>query len=837
MQVSIWHHVATGVLILGFIGIGWLRLNDCDLFNPDSPRYLIYAQSLAETGEYRAIDTPGTPLYTWRPPGLPLLLAPVLKFCPYDVVAAKWVVLLSGALLLLAVHGIASSTRGGSSGPLMVAVVGSSPMFLSLATEVLTEVPYTVGTLLVVYGLGKWDQENKQAGWTSYLIALVALSLTPLIRTIGVAVIVAVGCWSLLKRRRWKFLPAIAIAIAGLTWLALRSRQAPGTNYAGSLIGTIREQGLMAVIANAVGTLTFYASALPGVILPGLHSGQPFYSPMVVGPLPQLDAFDPLAGVLAVVLLALGFAGLWHQRQNSGLIVLFYIPLYVGCLAIWPWRHERFLWPLVPFVWAFLPAGCLVVGRLFPQSARASIRFVVVVGLVALCSWQAGGDLALVSTNQRFVADRDEFYRREAPGFYFSDWRQAGRWIQEHTPPHARLLSWQAAVGGTAHRFQRRVQFEALNPEQIRNQISSFPARYLVIANCQFGLGFSWQQVFADPEYTLTPVYNDRGVTVLEVGPNLTGVIDPHRYGTWVEERQRELDLVLAQYPQRTDLIIRKSDLLQERGDNSRAIELLEELTRRGVLTVKVCSSLGWLYLAERQYEQAERYLDLARGLPNAEPIAQSLLEGAQLARDRRTAPDASLDESDSQRIRRIQTRVASLHFLSAEREVEQILAKTPDHSDAHFWRGFLFHLQGDLIQAEAAYVRAMDLGSTDARQKLELLRLTRALHQVSPSAIDNHGNDVNVDPADFHAHVELARLSAEQGWSGRSLSILESARKRFGDRPEILVPLAEHYLKFARPEAALPLLRIAQEAWPYEKSVRQMLGMAEGALREPEFP
>ena len=108
----------------------------------------------------------------------------------------------------------------------------------------------------------------------------------------------------------------------------------------------------------------------------------------------------------------------------------------------------------------------------------------------------------------------------------------------------------------------------------------------MVISHGQFGLGFGWQQVFADPEFSLTPVYNDRGVVILEVSPNLTGAIDSASYSKWVDKQRQDLDQVLSQHPDRTDLIIRKADLLQEQGDNSQAIDLLKELTERGMITV-----------------------------------------------------------------------------------------------------------------------------------------------------------------------------------------------------------------------------------------------------------
>lgn len=109
-------------------------------------------------------------------------------------------------------------------------------------------------------------------------------------------------------------------------------------------------------------------------------------------------------------------------------------------------------------------------------------------------------------------------------------------------------------------------------------------------------------------------------------------------------------------------------------------------------------------------------------------------------------------------------------------------------------------------------------------------LSLTVAEESTSTSA-------ENDSTKKLQRHLELAKLYTEQGWSGRSITVLEDARKRFGDQPEILVPLAELHLKFARPDQALPLLKIAHEAWPHEKSVRQTLAVVEGALREPRFP
>ena len=146
-----------------------------------------------------------------------------------------------------------------------------------------------------------------------------------------------------------------------------------------------------------------------------------------------------------------------------------------------------------------------------------------------------------------------------------------------------------------------------------------------------------------------------------------------------------------------------------------------------------------------------------------------------------------------------------------------------------------------------------MTLGSEEARAKLELMRLAAAIADEQPTALPEpteavsainpanqqvtaEASTTDADPTSMATHVRLAKLLEEQGWSGRALAVLEAARTRFGDKPEILVPLADLYRRFARPEEAAPLYRLALKEWPHEKAIRQGLTAAEAALREPNF-
>lgn len=858
-RVAVWHHLGSAVLIGLLVGAAGLRLNDCDLFNPDSPRYLIYAQGMLNQGEYRAIDVPGQPVYSWRPPGLPLLLTPALMFRPYDVVAAKWMVLAAGGLLLLAVHGLVCLHGGRGSAPMVLALVGSSPLWLVLSTEVLSEVPYTLAVLALLYWLGRVSEREQVPNTLRFAAVFVTLMWLPAIRTIGVSLVLAAGVWSLASRWRRPYLMTAVLAAASIYWRVQHGR-AGGDNYSSSLFESLRERGLSAVLAEAWQTCLFYAAALPGVLFPGLTAERPFYAMLSLDPLPTANGSGPLLATACVVLLLLGLSGVWIERRRTGGLVLLYLPLYLGCLAVWPWRHERFLWPLIPLLWVYVPVGASAWRSRFRPATQRGLTLLSVLAVAALCHRQALNDAALIATNLRATSDRDAFHERELPGFYFSDWRGAGTWLREHSDPSARLLTWHAAVGGTAHRFQRRVALESLSPEALRGQIASFSARYLVVNDSQFGDGFNGRLLSADPAVTLKVIYRERGVAVLEVEPNRSGAISRTAHDETAREQLARVNDFLREHPGRHDLRVRRAGLLRELGQNAEAIAELQALAKTGHATARVCADLGWALFEERRYADAAQWLETARGLPNSEGIAGVLTNGIEQARARmrETSAEAAAQQT-ARALNRIRGQIAALQWTKAEQEVDQLLASAPGLAAAQYWRGYLHHALGDAEAAAKHYELAEAGGSEEAQAKLELLKLDRlisasrpdgpvdgekAVSALSPDNLTETNRsesvpELNSDKfpaATFADHVRLAKLLDEQGWPGRAVAVLEAARNQFGDRAEILAPLADLYRRFARPDEAVLLYRLAQKDWPHDKAIRTGLAAAQAALREPKF-
>jgi tetratricopeptide (TPR) repeat protein len=820
-------------LILVFIAAGVLRLNECDLFNPDSPRYLIYAQGLLETGEYRAVDVPGEPIYTWRPPGLPLLLAPVLYFKPYDVIAAKCVVLASAVLLLWMVHLLASSVSGGWSGPLAVTAVSSSPIFLVLSTEVLTEVPYALGTLAVICWMGRWCERRPSA---LFALVVIVLAFLPFVRTVAVSLVAAVAVWSLVSRRRWPMLLPVGVAILGLIWQAQRGDSSD--NYAGQLQATLSEQGLLGVVREASGQLSYYAQATADVLLPGLTGVQPFYVRLMIEASPTLSGFESVALAAACAIVFLAAIGWWSARRQAGGLALLYLPLYFGCLALWPWRHERFVWVLVPLIWAFVPAGLSAATNALPPRVRSGWNVAAALCLLALCVWHLRADTELVAANQQFLSRGDTFYAEDQPSFYFSDFRAAGQWIRDHTPEHARILTWHAAIAGTAHRYQKRVSFETQTPERIRQQVEAFSARYLVVPTAQFHDGFGWQQISADPAIAWKIVYERRGVAVLEVQPNRDGVVTRTAYDDWLAVQLAAVEGYLQNYPQRSDLSVRRAGLLAELGRCDEAIVNLRELVDRGVVTVRVCADLGWLLLEQGEYAEAAKFLDRARGLPNSEAIADALANGARLAQEKaRSGTDSPVREASGieRDLERLKHHVAMLKFAAAERIADRLTAAAPDYANVQYWRGYLHHVFGEWDEAAACYERAIHRGSTEARGKLRLMRWCEAMARGRPATIAIIGDSEAINPDCAAAHLELARQLDANGWSGRALAVLEAAHEQFDDS-SLFVPMADLYRRFAQPERAVPLYRRALDVHPHDEGALRGLEAADEALRTPRF-
>jgi tetratricopeptide (TPR) repeat protein len=611
---------------------------------------------------------------------------------------------------------------------------------------------------------------------------------------------------------------------------------ASGENYVGSVFARVNKQGIGALIASGLENLFFYANALPDLLLPGLSNERPWYAPVTLDRLTSAHVGTALTTTIATLIVVASIIGMLKRRSEGGLPVLFYFGFYAACLAVWPWRHERFLWPIVPFVWSYFPAGLIGLAGTKPVGVRVTSACSYVL-LAAVCVWQAIVSYPIIEVNRELVRDRDAFHATQHPGFYFADWRAAGMWLRDHSATHARVLTWHAAVGENSKRFQRRVQFETMTPEKLRKEIEAFSATYLVVSSGQFGDGFGWRQIYADPVYHFDVVYNNRGVAVIEVSPNRTEKIATTAYDDWLQTQLSSIEAARNASPGRLDLAIRHASLLREQNKNREAVAILRDLIQRGTRTVRVYSDLGWTLFEMEDYQEAARLLDEARLLPNAESIAGSLAEGAEIARSREREKSYGTEtKTIESRVKRVNGLISVLRYDEAESKCAAILESNPDDGATLFQCGRIHFVKGESTAAQECFERAVSAGISDAIEWLRMLRLSIALENGSEAPVTIGNENEVVNPATPDSYVKLAQLYRDLGFGGRALALLEDATQRFPDEPRLQRLFAELLLKFAEPDKAQSILESLLKRLPADESIQRSLDAAKACLRVPQM-
>jgi tetratricopeptide (TPR) repeat protein len=793
--------------------LGLLRLNSFCLLEPDSPDYLFTSRALATLDGYREIDHPDEPLHSFRPPGLPALLVPLSLVAPYNVVLAKFLVLATAMLMVALVLAYARRVSSGWSPALITLLVLSSPYTLLHATEVMTEVPFIAMTLGVLVLLSR---EERTGDWATTGGVTVLLAALPFVRTIGVALIAAVGVWGLIRRSRWRWAAAATLStIPTLIWFWRNSRTG-GVTYGESILSSFSSGGAVQAVGAMGRDAGDYLIRLCDLLLPGVRSGQPLYERVMLDSAPDLGGLWGLALPLAAIVLALALLGIWGRRHAEGPAVVAYLLLFLVALAVYPPKHERLTWPLVPLVWIYAAAGSTFLTDRIARARRGWLRPVATAGtaaVLALAVWQGVACGAMVQPNVQRWLDADRFHAEQFPPTYYCDWQSAGRWIGEHSSPRDRVLTRHSDVGFGSRRYQDSVRFEELSPAAWRQRLAGLRARYLVVPTNLCGRLFRWEALQGDAVYTYSPVYETGDIVVLEVGPNRTGTVragDPRHEKSIAECRE-----AVRLHPRRIDLQRRMAELLVESGETETAVERLRELIDDLGDDARLYESLGRAYLEHRVGEDALRAFEVAASLPEAGFLESRIERGKRRAREMMNQDESRSDLSralDLVELSRWQMKV--LDHARAEESTAQALELAPEEPSVLFARAELLQRLGRTNEALPVFEALRQRGDTRAVRKLELLRLDVAIR----NGVAGH------DPSE---HLRLAVLCAQDGLPGKALDVLERAVARFPDSPELMPMLGELYLFFGMAEEGEATFRRALEAAPGDPRARDGLDTA----------
>jgi tetratricopeptide (TPR) repeat protein len=765
------------VLLALFALAGLARLNPFCLLEPDIPGYLLSSRSLATFDGYRDIDAPGEPRHAFRPPGLPLLLAPLSLASPYNVPAAKVLVLASTLLAFSLLWIYARKVCGDWAALLVLLLIAASPYSLLFATEVMSEFPYLAflfAILLLLRGEGRFR--------LSLLFLL--LAFLPFIRTIGVVWIVAIGLLGLTRRVRWKWSIAAALALAPTLLWSWRNGSAGGPTYLGAILKDLEGSSASEHLERIGAGVWYYLEAFFGLLIPALEPGKPLYERVLVAPAPDLGGLFGLAALPAIAFASLFLCGLWSRRKEEGGLIALQTMLLFTALAIYPPRHERLVWPLLPLALIYAVAGV----RFLAERLRP-VNWVTLAAAALLVGWQALACGLMVSTNLSWLRLGDRFYSEQAPPMYYADWQAAGRWIASSAPAEARILTRHSDVGFTARRYQDSLRFEELSPAVWRRSISQFHARYLVVPTTLCGRMFPFHLLDSDPVYNYEIVHEARDVAVLELLPNTTGHVGLQ--SSLLPEALRKCAEIKGRQPDRIDLTRRLAELLLRADRPEEAEQVLRVPIAAGVRDAGLHISLGMVFERQERYGEALDQFAIARRMPKAGLLLKRIDRGAEraqsaLALQRAGGPTAQ------QLVESARRKMSILGFAQAREDADRALELAPAHPAA-------LSLHADLQRVAGKRVEAPE-GLTEQQYIRRAVRL------------------------------------AGEGRPGGALSLLEDARDLYPSSPAVKHRLADLYLFYGLVRESAALYREVLGSAPGNEAARRGLQRSLEASELPSF-
>ena len=365
-----------------------LRLNGAAGLMVDDAYYVLLAKTLAEGDGYRLVSSGTTAILPLYPPGFPVLLSLVFQVAP-RFPENVWLLKSVSIAAMFALGGLSYAyfrerRLADDLATLGAAAITTVPAFVFLATStVMSECVFTLTLLSAVYMIQRSGDVNggRRLGFVAGAGMLGAGAV--LLRSAGVAVIVAGVIW-LLKERRWRHTAVFAAVamVCLLPWLLYARANASSVeervNHGGAVAYSYVEQVRMRWAGAPVsGTITLadipdrlmtnavdvFGRAFGGMFVPVIFRGAEESGEEVVslggvigirrGSMGSAGATVAISFALSAVALV-GFAAVARRRITVAELLA---PIALAIILIWPFWSFRFLLPLAPYLFFYFITG------------------------------------------------------------------------------------------------------------------------------------------------------------------------------------------------------------------------------------------------------------------------------------------------------------------------------------------------------------------------------------------------------------------------------------------------------------------------------------------------
>jgi 4-amino-4-deoxy-L-arabinose transferase-like glycosyltransferase len=462
--------------LLCFAVLALLALDSDIKMQSDSGVYITLAKSLSAGEGYREIFLTDRPPHTLYPPVFPLLLAPVLYLFGDNFLAMKLLLVAMAMITLYLTYRFYRDVSDDLMAFLVVMFTATSHGLLFYSQSIMSEIPYLFFSVLALCWLHRYSHERS---WSVLAVAMAAalISLAYLTRLIGLSLLLATVIYLIgesagelrVRIKRAAVITGLA-AIPAVLWFL---RNWTINQYAGGpywFYYSLPLKRASAAQSPIHGIIVYLAKLAITAYDYTVHAGR-----VIVFYLPS-----PSWVVLPLLLALLIFAGFIWCVLRKRTIVEYYVFFYLCLLLPFPGsRQQRYLIPLLPFIWYYFFTATAQLLRWLRQKSLAvdhAYRRGVMVAATLLVVF-------LLIANGTAAVIEDIVYRgREG---YYHRVSQAGfmdmlQWVKAHTPPDSLFMGPKSSLGFLLA-GRKAVQMAHGNPEAVLRYIHAQAVDYVVL--------------------------------------------------------------------------------------------------------------------------------------------------------------------------------------------------------------------------------------------------------------------------------------------------------------------------------------------------------------------
>lgn len=442
---------------------GFLRFNSLQLGTSyDDAHYIILAESLSSGQGYQLINFPRPQIERAFPPGWPILLTPLTFLFPgnYTVLQIFSLVLWLASILLI--YKLFSKRIQSPQLEIVTGLTALNPMLVGTSVTVMAESAYLFFSLLALHVFDIWkDKAEDKKDWI-LVLAAVLVFYTQLIRTIGIALIIALVAY-LLFTRRWREAGiAAGVFVAGSllqVWLNLRNGgSVVSAGYESQVFGGSIVEKLGQMGSNMLG---YFNQTVAGSLIPIFSSKVAVF----LGNF-GLEVLPALVNIIILLLIAFGvFAAI----KNFQMMDIYFAMYILGILAFWNPNvgsvKARFLIPILPFLYLYFVQGMAwVVEKVIRSRINYGRR--VEAGLIGL--------IALVLLIRNVQDWRNPVMNQ------MTDLSIGASWVAENAPPDS-IVMVNEPVPAYVH-VQRKTIGYPTNGQELERYLDNQGIDYIVVS-------------------------------------------------------------------------------------------------------------------------------------------------------------------------------------------------------------------------------------------------------------------------------------------------------------------------------------------------------------------